>query len=234
MANAGAMQVLLLTGDPWLISTFTEVSRELGIEAQAGPDLTNFDDGIYHIKYDALLVDFDTVSDNLPMIANVRKSPSNRNAVVFAVATDAAQKQEALHQGANLVFERPFASQEIRRALYAAYSQMVGERRRYFRCSAKLPALLVLSSLGSTLQGMTMNVSTGGMAVEHSSALNPGDALYLSLTLPDGFTVRATGTVIWDDKHGKSGISFQCSGHEMQRRLDSWLDSQFSSEGTLR
>ena len=50
----------------------------------------------------------------------------------------------------------------------------------------------------------------------------------IALQLPDAFTVRATGIVIWDDRHGKSGLSFQCGHVAMREKLDSWLDSQFT------
>jgi hypothetical protein len=67
------------------------------------------------------------------------------------------------------------------------------------------------------------------MALKAPIAFNSGEELILDLTLPDAAdTVRAGGTVIWDDKHGKTGLSIQCTGAEMQKHLDSWLDSQFS------
>ena len=39
--------------------------------------------------------------------------------------------------------------------------------------------------------------------------------------------VRAIGTVVWDDKHGKTGISLTCANPQYQIDLDSWLDDQF-------
>jgi hypothetical protein len=48
--------------------------------------------------------------------------------------------------------------------------------------------------------------------------------------LSGGFQIRATGFVVWDDKHGKSGINFQCVAPEMRQKLDSWLNSQFNNQ----
>jgi hypothetical protein len=39
--------------------------------------------------------------------------------------------------------------------------------------------------------------------------------------------VRARGIVVWDDKHGKTGVSFQCADSRDQRELNLWLDAQF-------
>src|SRR5579864_2193303 len=51
-----------------------------------------------------------------------------------------------------------------------------------------------------------------------------GFTLDIVLFLPDGFSVQATGIVIWDDKHGKSGLNFQCKTPEMRHRLNScWI-----------
>jgi hypothetical protein len=39
---------------------------------------------------------------------------------------------------------------------------------------------------------------------------------------------RARGTVVWDDKHGKTGLSLECVNPRMQTDLDAWLDGNFS------
>lgn len=53
----------------------------------------------------------------------------------------------------------------------------------------------------------------------------------LLLELPTGNTIAGNGVVIWDDKHGKAGIHFQCNSPEMQSQLDSWLERQSAQSG---
>jgi hypothetical protein len=72
-----------------------------------------------------------------------------------------------------------------------------------------------------------MNVSGNGMAVITPVPLKLAETMDIALLLPATSTVRATGIVIWDDKHGKCGLKVQCCGPEMRKKLDSWLDSQF-------
>ena len=75
----------------------------------------------------------------------------------------------------------------------------------------------------------TINISSSGVAVAIPAPLNPGDEVEIVLLLQGaGLTVRASGTVIWDDKHGKAGIIFCCLVPKMQTELDSWLDAHFS------
>jgi len=67
------------------------------------------------------------------------------------------------------------------------------------------------------------------MAVKTPFPLRLAETMDFALFLPETSAVRASGIVIWDDKHGKCGLRVQCSGPEMQEELDSWLDSQFAT-----
>lgn len=222
------IRALMVTLDPWLASTFKNLSAELGVDAQLSSSLNGTDE-LGSTKYEAVLIDFDTMSEPLQILVTVRESRSNRDALVFAVANAATQKQQAFQQGAHFVFERPLTVTEIRRRLHDAYDRMVGERRRCFRCTAELPVVLTQGISGPRFQCTTTNISSSGMAIRSESQLMPGERLFVGLRLPDGFTVEGMGIVIWDDKHGKSGLSLQCGTPEMQAQLDSWLDARFSA-----
>ena len=39
--------------------------------------------------------------------------------------------------------------------------------------------------------------------------------------------LSADGSVVWDDKHGKAGINFQCASADDQNRFAAWLDHEF-------
>jgi CheY-like chemotaxis protein len=230
MVNTSEMlHVLLLTADPLLVTTFTDLSGELGIKAQFTNNSQQVSDQMNRAKYEGLVFDFDTVSDAHSVLASVRESRSNRNAVVFAVATNADHMQQALQDRAHFLLRRPIETSAIRRTLHTAYDLMHREGRRHFRCAAKLAVRLTPISSGANLQCSTINVSSHGMAVTPPTPLKLAETLDIALTLPDGFTVRATGIVVWDDKHGKSGLNFQCSSPEMRYQLDSWLDSKFGA-----
>jgi len=71
-----------------------------------------------------------------------------------------------------------------------------------------------------------MNISRSGMAVVTPLPLSLGAEIEIKLFLSSD-PIRATGTVVWDDKHGKSGISFRCITPKMQAHLDAWLNAQF-------
>lgn len=223
------IQALLVTPDPFLVTAFTAVCRELGIEVRTTAGNDGIVEELGRAKHEGVLVDFDTAPDPILMLNALQRSPSNRNAVAFAVATKADDRRQALANGINLLFHRPFNAREIRRVLHGAHDLMVRERRRYFRCVAEAPVLLVQTRSGADCKCTTMNVSSQGVALKAPSPLEPGEEIHLILFLQGAdIVVRAIGTVVWDDKHGKTGISFKCASPQHHAELDSWLDAQFN------
>ena len=225
MSNS-RMHALLLTADSSLFATFTRISEELGIGAELVGTLQDVSGRLNGGKYEAVLLDADTVPSAIPLISVVRESRSSKNAVVFVVASKAKDGEQALECGAHFVLRRPLDAPEIRRTLRAAYDLMVGESRRYFRCSAELP--VTVGTPHATFRCSTVNVSGNGMAVRIPVPLELAEPVDIEVALPDGFTVHASGLVVWHDREGNSGLKFHCSGPEMRQKLDAWLDSQFA------
>lgn len=228
MTNPSDIRALVVTLDPWLGVTFGELSKELGIETQTSSS-RGVPEELGREKFEALFLDFDTVAETAPILATLRRIPSNKGAVVLAVATGNERRSCAVNSGAIFVFERPLQMEEVRRTLRTAYDLMQGDRRRYFRCAVRIPVRMTLPS-GVNIDCSTMNLSRTGMALTTSNPIETADWLELAFALPDGSSVQATAVVVWDDKHGKSGLQFQCREPEMQRKVDDWLDSQFAAQ----
>jgi CheY-like chemotaxis protein len=224
--NTSAEIHAFVVADLETAGTFVAVFRELEITPQVNTGTAAVVDELDRTKFEALVLDFDKIQDSPGILERARANPANKSAVVFAVASDAEHRQQAITLGANFVFERPFALEEIRDVFHAARDLMVRERRRYFRCSAELPVWLVDKISGTDLECSTMNISRSGMAVVTPLPLSLGAEIEIKLFLSSD-PIRATGTVVWDDKHGKSGISFRCITPKMQSHLDAWLNAQF-------
>jgi PilZ domain len=228
MSSTTEIRALVVTRDAGLTTTFTEISREFGITAQRSSNNNGgVPEELGRSKYEALVIDFETIPQTLAILASVRQSPANRNAVVFAVVGSGDTRQRAHDQGATFLLERPLQGEGIRRVLQAAYGLMTSERRRCFRCSVEVPAQIVRAS-GEEVSCKTINISSNGMAVSTSVAFDLGEKLQVSLALQEsGLPIRAQATVVWDDKHGKTGLSMECANALLERKLDSWLDDQF-------
>ena len=228
MSPGPEIRTLVLTKDNALTTAFGEIALEFGISAQSsGNKNGGIPEELGTTKYEGLCMDFDTRQQPLVILAHVRQNPINKNTVIFAVVGSAEARQRAREQGAMFVLERPLKSDDLRRVLQVAYGLMTRERRRYFRCAAEIPAKLVRDS-GEELICKTINISSNGMALSSPRPLEAGEKLHISMTLPESnAAIRLEGTVVWDDKHGKTGLGLQCANSQMQRELDAWLDSHF-------
>ena len=215
-----------MTHDHEMTSLFSDLFRDIGVVAHCTNE-SNAARVVEGGRFEALVLDFDNLSGTLPVITSLRDSGSSKNALVFAVASDGHSRQRALEQGANFAFERPFNKSAVKQVLHTAYSLMLRERRRYFRYGVSLTVQARRRS-GSQMQCTSINISRSGMAINVPHALDLGEGLDLEFSLPDsGDAIPASGTVVWDDKHGKAGLSFHCASLEDQNRLGRWLDSHF-------
>lgn len=228
MNAVAEIRALVVTRDTELTTTFTDISREFGISAQTSSDCNGgVPKELTLSKYEALVIDFETIPQTVSIFSTIRQSPANRNAVVFAVVGSADTRQRAQDHGATFLLQRPLEHDGIRRVLQAAYGLMTAERRRCFRCAIEVPVHLVRSG-GEEVNCKTINISSNGIAVNSPVAFELGEKLQVSLALQEsGLPIRAQATVVWDDKHGKTGLSMECANALLQRKLDSWLDTQF-------
>jgi DNA-binding response OmpR family regulator len=234
MLNSTNLRALVVTQDPWLIMTFKAVSRDMGIAAETSTFTQQLPHELERDRYEAVLVDYDTVGDTISDLGSIRGSSSNKNIVVLAVATDARRREQALNDGVRFLLVRPFESKEIKQKLDTAYDLMKRERRRYFRCAVEASVLVLRLGSGEQIRCRTINVSSNGMALLSSMSFTLGEKLKITLSLSTTTpAVVVYGTVVWDDKHGKTGITAQCASPDMQRQLDAWLDARFRQPNTV-
>ena len=185
MSTATEIRALAVTPDLSLSAAFLDMARELGILTEVSSLVEGVQGQLVREKYEAVLIDFDSVPEAAPALAELRSNPSNRAAVVFAVASANNERQIALNSGANFVFGRPLDGQELRRTFYAAYSAMAQERRRYFRCAAELTVFLARAD-GSDLTAKTANISANGMSITSPVSFTMGERVGITLDLQNG------------------------------------------------
>src|SRR5438874_7251564 len=137
---APLIQGLLLTSDESLIAHFTDASEELGIRFRSSAAWGEVCSQFQHGKYEAIVLDLETIDPSLPVLEQIKKVHANERAVIFAVASNSSHRDHALRGGAHFVINRPIERNHIRETLNAAYDLMYDERRRYFRCAVTLPA----------------------------------------------------------------------------------------------
>lgn len=222
------LRALIVSPDTETVATLVQVFREsLAVTAKFCSDSSAAAECFLTAKFEAIVLDFDRIVETLPSVQNLRHGRTNRNAVVLAIATDASAKKRAAEHGAAFLLQRPIVPSQVAKALRAAYGLMLRDRMQYFRLEAELSVSMRTGS-GAVLECKTMNVSREGMALRTPSPLPTGDTVQVVFQIPTpGPVIIAEGRVIWDDKHGKTGLHLSFGSSEDKDRISEWLDSEF-------
>lgn len=199
------------------------IEVELCHEARAGANILISD------KFDAVIVDCDDLNGGLAVLQGLRKTPSNKNSVAFAILNGKkTTTQEAFGMGANFVLQKPISALNASRCFHAALNFMVKERRRYFRQPVKMLVKVVLEE--KTLNATSTNISEGGIALMLREALPRGVAPRLKFSLPGNIHFEVEAEIAWVDVKGLAGFRFQNVPKNSQAVLEKWLDEQMEKE----
>lgn len=223
------IDVLLVSRDHSETALLIDAMRKLGIVVEVSNETA-----VLHLlntrKFEAVVVDF-SIAAASTILEQVRSSPSNRNAVTFAIVSPWHQAISTLRARASFLLERPLSPGSVCRTVQAAYGMMVHERRRYFRCPISVSATLQLPG-GKLLTGHTVNVSENGLALHLPEGLNPGDKVTVQFRLPQLPTpIDAQAVVRWY-REGKAGLLFLSVAPAWRSSLSSWLADRM--EASLR
>jgi len=103
-------------------------------------------------------------------------------------------------------------------------------QKRYFRVNIELP--VVLRAEARQLEATTVNISSGGLAIRSSSALDHGTRLEVSFRLPDAPNViEAQAQLAWTGPEGLLGLRFVEIHPALERELHRWLFERARAEG---
>lgn len=228
-ANATAPATSESVGSALVVSNDAATVRELGASMQQLAMLPEVSSEIpaalellSHRKFEAVVVDLRLGDQAKAVLERIRLSPSNRTAVLFTISDSDAETAAAFKAGTNFVLRRPLSRVSIDRSLKVAYGLIVRERRRYFRCPVEIPAAISGPGI-PTVQGKTLNISEGGVAINTSLSLRPGVHVKVQFTLPDReIHFEAETTVCWS-KEGYLGFQFTSVSPQLTSELQEWL-----------
>ena len=213
---------LLISNDVLTIKQFSESMQQLAISPEVCVEVPAALALLNRRKFEAVIVDLQLSGQASAALEQVRRSPSNRTAVIFTVSNSDAETTSAFKAGSNFVLRRPLSVTSIGRSLKVAYGLILRERRRYFRCPIKIPATINRTGM-PTVHGLTVNISESGMAITTTVSLRPGVKVQVDLTLPgleSRFTVEAA--VRWC-KETCLGLQFTSVSPRLASELQEWL-----------
>jgi diguanylate cyclase (GGDEF)-like protein/PAS domain S-box-containing protein len=216
---------LLVSADPDTIQQFSLALRELSISPDTCQDAASAELLLKRRKFDAVIVDLQLGQQSGHILDEARRSPSNRTAVTFGIRDHDAELTPAFREKSQFIFERPLSPQLIRQTLKPAYGLILKERRRYFRCSVSMPAVIQREN-GQEIRGTSVNISGGGMALSTQVPLVLGESVRVQFTLPDHEApLLAESTICWS-KTGHLGVRFESISDEQTAELQVWLSQK--------
>jgi len=220
------LESLLISRDTNVIYVLQQTMTKLAIDIEICRGARSGTEIILSEKFDAVIIDCDDLQDGLAVLKDLRKSPSNRSSIAFAILNGSTTTHQAFELGATFVMQKPLTALNAMRCLSAGLGLMVRERRRYFRYPIELEVVVQIEH-DQAIIARTTNVSEGGMAIRASSPLERGDIGKFALTLPDRKgTVEAKGEIVWVDSSGRAGARFLELNKQSRHLLDQWLEEE--------
>ncbi len=185
-------------------------------------------DLLWQERFDAVIVDCDSLANGLEMVKLVRQA-YGRTAVLLSVVSGEAGMKQAFENGANLVLEKPVTALNVDRTLRAARSLMITDQRRYFRLHVEFDVHLHSEQGGQVLDVTvkSTDVSVGGMALQVPHPLEPRLRLEVSFKPPGMPThVQAEAEVSWSDARGGCGLRFLHIPWNERHALEKWFTTE--------
>jgi len=197
----------------------TEVFTSLEADVCAVSESAKAADLVNRQRFDGIFLDLEMPSpDGFQLARLIRKSSWNKSTPIVIVTgiEDRQTMQQAFSLGASFFLQKPIDRHKLNGLFRTVRGSMVENRRKYMR--VPLHANLSCTVGSRTLNGLSWNVSQGGMQVEVGS-LHPGETVLLSFRLPIGdVRIDAAGVVVWT-KENRQGIQFTDISPKIQDAL---------------
>lgn len=105
-------------------------------------------------------------------------------------------------------------------------------QQRYFRVSIELPIRVDVD--GQQIEAKTVNISSGGLAIQCPIALSHGTAVSFEFNLPGiSCPIEAKAKLAWSGPDGLAGLSIEEIHPVPQRELQQWLLEKARNEGWI-
>lgn len=216
-----AFNALLMCREEKHLRVLGKALDEVGMEQEVCLSAPEALDLTVQRHYSALVIDFD-----LPGAATVarmaRLGPAKRRPVIFGMIGALTEISETFQSGANFIFYKPLAVEQIVRCLRAGRGFMRPDRRQSPRQS--LESLVYLQFGIASLPAMVIDLNQNGLALQAPEPLPPVQQVPLRFVLPGtSHMVEGMGEVVWADDGGRAGMLFSRLTPASRKYLKQWF-----------
>ena len=211
----------MVSADPVTIGKFSLALEEFSLSPDVCTGMLASIRLLNRRKFEAVIIDLQLGEQAGLILDEVHRSSSNRTAVTFAIS-GSDEEGAAFRKRSEFVFERPVSMQSIHSTLKPAYGLILRERRRYFRCAASVPVIVIRTNMPE-VRCHSVNISEGGMALSTFVPLNTGECVQVQFTLPGQRVPFVVESNICWLKSGCLGVRFVSLLPEHKSELQGWL-----------
>jgi CheY-like chemotaxis protein len=218
-------RVLVVDDDALTCELIREILRLAGMDVVSLTDSTEAASRLRTEKFHAIFLDVRMPPpDGIELARQTRASRVNASTVIVTITgeEDRTVMKRAFEAGAEFFLFKPVERNKLLRLIRATEGPIERERRRSMRVG--LRCRVSMESGKDRFDGMTVDLSLGGMLVQSKRLLAPDTRVTVSLELEAGkASLRSDARIIRTLGTERMGIQFENLGADESRRLQEFL-----------
>src|ERR1700691_2907482 len=219
------LQALLVSNDDLAAETLIQVQTQFGVAVDR---LNAADVAVARLeeqRFDQVIVDFDDPETASLVLESCRRlgGSEHKAPVTVALLHDASQIRSILGARAHFILVQPITREQAQNTLRAATALLKRERRQSLRVAIQA-AVSIRTDDHNNVEGILLDLSTGGMDVLAAKPLPATATVRVSFELPDGGAgIEGDAEVAWSTGNGQSGLRFLDMDPKMRQQMGDWL-----------
>ena len=219
------LQALLVSKDDLAAETLTQVLSQFGVAVGRSSAADVAVARLEEERFDQVIVDFDDPEAASLVLETCRRftGPDRHSPVTVALLQDASHIRSILGAGAHFILTKPIAPEQAQNTLRAATALLKRERRQSLRVAVQAAVSIHIDET-NTVEGILLDLSTGGMDVLAAKPLPSTALVRVSFELPDSVAaIEAEAEVAWSTGNGQTGLRFLDMDAKMREEMAEWL-----------
>jgi hypothetical protein len=212
---------LLFTSDTQVLCVMNQILETFAIKTEICRELNPALDAVTHRRLDAVIVDWDGVSNPTQIVRATRKSSPNSNSTIVALVSGQSETH-ALLVGANFMIHKPADIDHAGRCMRAAYGTMLQNRRRAARVPVDIAVVARVADVGE-IRARISDLSIGRLALQCEQPLPVNHEVLAQFSLPGTGVIHANGRAVNADSTGRAGVRFSFVPEDDRNLLEGWL-----------
>jgi CheY-like chemotaxis protein len=218
------LHALLVSKDDEAAETLIQALAQFGVAVDRSSAAEVAQTRLAEERFDQVVVDFDDPETASALLQACRQPAPDRIApVTVALVRDSSQIRSILGSGAHLILTKPVSPEQAASTLRASTALLKRERRQSFRVAVQA-AISIRTDDSNTLEGILLDLGSGGMDVLLAKPLPAGTLVRFSFELPDtGTNLEGNSEIAWGTANGQTGLRFLDTDPKVREQLGEWL-----------